>query len=186
MKTFFLALFVLFSTSALANNNDSGFYVGAGLGQAEVDDAGEYGLTDDSDTAYRAYGGYDFNSWLALEVGYMDFGSYHGSAPSIEGPIEAKVSLDGWTAGLRPQIMLGSDWFIQAQLGYLFWDADARISGGSISAEFSEDGEDPYYGIGFGRNLGKAWRLSAEWTRYESDDADIDFLNLALNYRFGR
>lgn len=186
MKQLLVALLVFFSIPAFANNADSGFYAGVGLGEANVDDAEEYAIDDDSDVAFRVYGGFEFNKWLAFEIGYMDFGSYHGSAPSIEGPIEARVALDSWTASFRPQVMIGSDWFVQAQLGYHFWDADARLSGGSISAEFSEDGEDPFYGIGFGRNFGTDWRLSAEWTRFESDDADIDFLNLALNYRFGR
>ena len=52
-----------------------GFYVGAGAGQAMIDD----GDLDDEDTAFSAFAGYDFNRYFGLEAGYADFGKIEPS-----------------------------------------------------------------------------------------------------------
>ena len=185
MKKLIAFLLIGVSSTSFAANN-GGFYFGTVFGEAKADDAEEFGLTDDTDGAWRVYGGYEFNRWLAVEAGYVDLGSYNGSIPSIEGPVATRVELDGFTLGVRPQYVFSNDWFIQGQAGVLFWDADARLSGGFSGLELGEDGEDPYYGVGFGKYIGKSWRLSAEWTRFETDESEADFLGLALNYRFGK
>ena len=83
-----LALAGLASPAALAQ--DSGWYAGGGIGRAvtTIDDerirAGlaSQGLTttgmtqDDSDTAYRLFGGYQFNRHFGLEAGWFDLGRF--------------------------------------------------------------------------------------------------------------
>src|SRR3546814_1380705 len=49
---------------------EPGFYLGAGAGQSFVDETGY----DDEDTAFSAFGGYQFNQWFGLEAGYADLG----------------------------------------------------------------------------------------------------------------
>ncbi len=174
------------SGAAMAATEDRGFYFGTGLGEAEANDAAEFGLTDDSDTAFRLFAGYDFSRYLAAEAGYLDFGTYRGSIPTIEGPARTRVGLDGFSIGLRPQVALGKDWFVQAQAGALLWDSSAVVNGGIGRFREKADGTDPYYGIGIGRSFGPSWRVSGEWTRFETDDSDVDFLNVAMTYRIGR
>lgn len=188
MKTLNIVFYALVLTSggAFGASNERGFYLGSGVGESNVSNAAANGITDDTDTAFRVYGGYQFNRWIAAEAGYVDFGRFTGEVPSIEGPINTRLDADGFTLGLRPQVSLGSKWFAQAQAGVLFWDATARFQGDGFSQRFSDDGEDPYYGLGIGRYLGNNWRASAEWTRYDTDDSDVDFLNLALSARFGK
>src|SRR3546814_10583912 len=51
-------------------DEEPGFYLGAGAGQSFVDETGY----DDEDTAFSAFGGYQFNQWFGLEAGYADLG----------------------------------------------------------------------------------------------------------------
>ena len=174
------------SASAMAAVEDPGFYVGTGLGEAEARDAAEFGLSDDTDTAFRVYGGYTFSPLLTAEVGYLDLGEYRGEVPGIGGPATTRVDLDGFTLGMRPQLALNQHWYAQAQVGLFLWDSDAVIDTSLGSVRESDDGEDLYYGLGIGRDLGSAWQVSGEWTRFETDASDVDFLNLSLTYRIGQ
>ncbi len=184
MKILLTVLLLGISGAAMAAAEDRGFYFGTAVGEGDVDDDGDFGLTDDDSTSFRIFGGYEFSRYLAAEVGYLDFGSFNGSIPTIEGPARTRVELDGFSVGLRPQYLFGNDWFVQAQVGAFFWDADARVSGAIGTFRESESDEDLYYGLGFGRYFGKSWRLSAEWTRFETDESDVDFLNVAMSYGF--
>lgn len=174
------------SGAALAATEDRGFYFGTGAGEAEAKDAEDFGLRDDTETAFRLFGGYEFSRYLAAEVGYVDFGHYSGSIPTIEGPARTRIGLDGFSVGLRPQLELGRNWFVQAQLGAFIWDADAVVDGAIGRFRETDNGKDPYWGIGVGRSFAGTWRLSGEWTRFETDESDVDFLNLAMSYRIGK
>jgi hypothetical protein len=48
----------------------------------------------------------------------------------------------------------------------------------------SDDGNDPYYGIGVTYALSKSLALKADYMRTEIDDSDVDALSLRLSYRF--
>lgn len=58
---------------------DRGFYLGAGVGQfnLEIDDF--EGLTTDTfdadDTSLKIFGGWRFNPYIAAELAYIDFGA---------------------------------------------------------------------------------------------------------------
>ena len=186
VKNLIGALVLGISGASLASVEDPGFYVGSGLGEAEAQDASEYGLSNDTDTAFRIYGGYEFSRLLTAEIGYLNLGDYTGTIPSIEGPAATRVELDGFSIGLRPQIALNENWFAQVQIGVFLWEADAQVRSPVGIIRANDDGEDPYYGLGFGRSFGPSWQVSGEWTRFETDESDVDFINLALTYRIGR
>ena len=48
-------------------------------------------------TSFRHFGGYQFNDYLGLEAGYIDFGEVGLSLGSSIGPIVASASADGFT-----------------------------------------------------------------------------------------
>ncbi len=185
-KTLLTLLVLGLSGAALAATEDRGFYFGTAVGQADADNAAEFGFRDDSHSAFRLYGGYEFSRYLAAEAGYLDFGTYKGTTPGVGGPATTRLELDGFSIGLRPQFEFGNQWFAQAQVGAFLWDSSSVIRTSLGTTRDNDNGERAYYGLGVGRNFGPTWRLSGEWTRYESKPADVDFLNLAMSYRFGR
>ncbi|MEF1211634.1 outer membrane beta-barrel protein, partial [Vibrio alginolyticus] len=79
-----ISLFSLATFSTLshaADSNDHGVYVGANYGYLKVD--GQDDFDDDSDVI-QGLVGYRFNPYLALEGGYIDFGSYGNNLANAE------------------------------------------------------------------------------------------------------
>ena len=110
-----------------------GFYVGAGAGQAMIDD----GALDDEDTAFSAFAGYQVNPYFGLEAGYADLGKTEplGSAgPELEADAAYLVAV-----GTLPFTDRFSGY---AKAGYSDWNVDTSIAG------VSDDGNDPTYGWG--------------------------------------
>lgn len=94
-----VGLFLSVPATAFAGA-ESGFFIGAGVGDATVEadgtdpTHGAYSF-DGSDSAYKFFGGYNFGVVpfidLAVEASYVDFGQPHSTFPSGE-PIKLEVS----------------------------------------------------------------------------------------------
>ena len=101
------------STSALADEPESrGFYLGAMVGGAQLDDDGAFsGLSfDDSDVGYGLFGGYKILRYVAVEARFLNLGSY-----SVEGE---SVDVTGYSAHVVGIIPFGnSGWEMFGQLG---------------------------------------------------------------------
>ncbi len=79
------AAFALGLTSHVANAQESGYYLGIGLGKSAIgfngDDFGTQSVgsiksTVTGDTGYKVFGGYNFNENWAFETGYADMGRF--------------------------------------------------------------------------------------------------------------
>ena len=73
---------VLIAVTVPASASDTGFYLGAGIGQSSIDIKEFYPSLGDSleqnSDAFKAYGGYRFLKFIAIEAGYTDLGSPQG------------------------------------------------------------------------------------------------------------
>ena len=112
---------MILSTSLLAGENRKGFYVGAGYGNATLDDGGLYedpyiGLGEvESDTnGMKVYAGYQFNNVIALEMGYTNFGKYESKSATNDfsmSPIAVNIAANlGYSfmdSQIRPFVNLG-------------------------------------------------------------------------------
>lgn len=91
-----LAALALISSSA-AMAADSGWYVGASLGQSNADYSsgdlksaleaqgatGVVASVDNTDTGWKLFGGYQLNKNIGFEAAYVNLGSLTGSAPIL-------------------------------------------------------------------------------------------------------
>jgi opacity protein-like surface antigen len=83
---------VLAPTAGRAPQDEaSGPYIGAGVGQSDVDtDCAVAGTEttgcDTTNTAWKAYLGYQFNKWIALEGGYVKFGDVNATGSVVGTP----------------------------------------------------------------------------------------------------
>ncbi len=186
---------------------DQGFYLGASAGQARTDvPTGEFnddllGLgvatarttSDDKDTGWKLYAGYQFNRNLALELGYADLGKFTltgvTTGPSIRahGDIKVKaLSLDA--VGIAP---VAGRVALFGKLGVTYWDTDINVSAtGAGLTDRSSDSDD---GFGWKAGLGARFDITRnvgvrlEWERYfrvGEDKDDVDLLSLGLQFRF--
>lgn len=74
-------LIALIAAAALAPAAYAQNYVGASAGQAEQKLGGTVNAKD-SDTAYKLYGGHQFNKHVGIEAGYTHFGTAEAGAGS--------------------------------------------------------------------------------------------------------
>ena len=160
----------LFATSAYAGA-DSGFYLGAGVGQASVGDIDGVGDFDGEDTGYKLIAGYNFGLIplldLAVEAEYVDFGEPDDGGIKVDANAFAAFGLAGINLG---------PFGIFAKAGMFNWDADA--TGG-----FSDDGTDPAYGAGVRFQI-SSFQIRAEYEYFDADPASLDLLSASLLYTF--
>lgn len=159
---------------------DSGFYLGAGVGQASVDGDIDNGSSkfnvdfDSDDTGYKLIGGYNFGIIplidLAAEIEYLDLGKPDDGGIEVDTSAIAAFGLVGFNLG--PIGIFG-------KAGIASWDSD--VSG--IVGSASDDGEDPVYGAGLRFQIA-SFQIRAEYEYFDLDNVDADFLSASLLYTF--
>lgn len=167
-------LFICLSTFSLAipgtvnAGADSGFYIGAGVGDASIDNNSGF---DESDSAYKLIAGYNIGFIpfvdFAVEGSYVDFG-----AP---GTVGNNVEATGFDAFGLVGLNFGPVG-IFAKAGAIAWDLDT-------SSGFSDSGTDPAYGIGARFQL-FSFAIRAEYEVFEFDNIDADLLSVSATFTF--
>ena len=203
---------VVISAAALfiagaANAKDSGWYLGAGVGQVDYDspiseseaDAnlaynGITGTTsiDDTDTGWKLFGGYQINRNFALELGYVNLGEFgldiDFTAP-VAGSANASIEVDGFALSGLGILPIGDKFGVFGRVGAYAWEANAdatvSVSGiGTVSLSDDEDGTDFFYGIGAKYDFMENFGARVEWERYDIDGDDVDLISGSLVYIF--
>jgi len=148
---------------------DSGFYIGAGVGDATVEDTN----FDESDSAYKIFGGYNIGFIplvdFAVEASYVDFGSPSSSAGRVEVTGLNAYGLAGLSFG---------PFGVFAKAGAINWDTDSTVGNRSSS----KSGTDSAYGIGARFALG-SFSVRAEYERYDLD-IDLDMVSVSGIFTF--
>ncbi len=198
------------------------WYIGAGAGnssfhyyedfiadnQSDLDDINQIAgvnasaSSDDSDTAIKLFGGYDFNKYFSVEAGYTDLGesSYSFSLTDSTGPVTDRIYLNstygisGFHSAAIGKIPLSELVSLTARLGIYVWKVDTdesiRIEGtvsSQASDSSSDDGTDLFYGIG----LNVSW-FSVYYETYNIDaniggnsqELDADLIGISGSFTF--
>ena len=176
---------------AHANGQDevSGWYLGGGVGQfnAGIDNVDQVDNTidnwKDKDTAYKFFGGYRLNPYLALELDYMNLGKPSGAV--VPG-FNVDASVDGFAPYFIGTIPLGKFFEVYGRLGYYFYDATVGHSEAfNDRVEFDEESRDLVWGGGIGANIGEKLNLRLEYERFDLKGlSDADALWLTAAWRF--
>ena len=174
---------------AFAQEQNPGFYLGGGVGQfnAQIDDVDDVDSTvdewDNDDTAYKLFGGYRFNNFLAVELDYINLGEPSGAV--LPGR-NVDASVDGFAPYVVATIPLGNWFEVYGRLGYYFYDATLGIEDGAGGrVEFDEESEDLVYGAGIGANFADRFNVRFEYERFDLqgvDDADALWLTAAVKF----
>jgi outer membrane protein OmpA-like peptidoglycan-associated protein len=197
-----IALIVAAGTASAA---EEGLFLGIGAGQStmEAESNNNLGPTlkvDESDNAYKFYGGYNFTNWFGIEGGYIELGNASESqtfSPVVTGNperIEAEVSANGWQGFGVLYLPLGNfDLF--AKVGGIAANIDVetklRFPGpvppaGTTSDDSSEGNGMMAYGAGAMYNFGH-WSIRAEYEAYDVDKLDdLYAVTGSLQYTFFR
>ena len=160
---------ILGMPSAAVAGADSGFYIGAGVGDASVKDTD----FDASDSAYKLFGGYNIGFIplvdFAVEASYVDFGKPSTSSGRVEVTGLNAFGLAGLSFG---------PFGIFAKAGALSWNSDSTFN--NVSS--SDSGSDPAYGVGARFAIG-SFSVRAEYEVYDLD-ADLDMVSVSGVFTF--
>lgn len=178
---------LLASTNVLAEIQP-GFYAGAGVGTAklEIDGDEDIDAFDADDTAFKVFGGYNFNQYFAVEAAYFDGGKPEESfriSQSLNGSVEFNTT--GLIASVLGRVPLGEVFSLYGKLGFASYDVEAkgRVNGDVIYEEEGSD-DDVVYGLGAAFNLGSSFELRAEYEAISISDGDFTVLSVNGLFKF--
>lgn len=166
------ALFLSTATRA----EDSGFYLGAGIGQATQSATG----FEDRDTSFKITGGYSFNRYFAAEGGYINGGQLNDT---FEG-FDVEIRNDGFYAAGLAKLPLGDVFALYAKLGYVTYDSEISVTNDDLAFSLRNSDEDLLFGGGCEVRLGDRFRLRAEFEKINMPDTSFEMISLGANYQF--
>lgn len=181
-----LALLGLLASTTAVAQTESGFYVGAGIGEAtiEIDDTG----FDDSDTAFKVFGGYDINRFFAVEAAYFDGGTAEQELAGMSFVGSTEVDTSGFDLAALGRLPINDVFSVHAKIGIASYDVDTTIRvssrfGQSVTKENISD-EDVLFGFGAAFDIGASFGLRAEYETVEASDGDFTLLSISGLFRF--
>jgi OOP family OmpA-OmpF porin len=197
-----------------AQAQSQGWYIGAGVGQSKANNASCSDLSgvfdpgfscssNDTDTGWKLFAGYQFNPNFALEGGYVDLGNFKASASGTVAAIPVTASgsnkASGFSFDAVGTLPVSEEFGLIGRIGVFAWtlDSTATASGGGVgppgttaSASDKPSGTGLDFGLGVKYDFNSVVGVRAEWQRFKSigDDttgkSDIDLLSASLVYRF--
>jgi len=164
----------LFLASAATMAADNGIYLGASLGQANIDtNALNVVRIDGDDTGFKFIAGLRPLDWFGVEASYVNFGEVEQGILATE--------TDGISAfGVFFAPVGPVDFFVKG--GLVSFDTSIDIDGrGTI---YQEDGTDLAYGAGVQFRL-LSLGIRAEYEKFDIDDVDdANMLSIGVTYTF--
>ena len=181
-----LALGIAHSAAAADEENPSGFYIGAGVGQSTVKVDNLEGVGDvledlDSNaTAWKLVIGWRFNPYIALETNYIDLGAPDGNFDATGSSGHYKIELAGFAIDAVGTIPIGI-FELSGKIGYYWNDADLKVNFDNIGPNNgnvfngSSSGEAVTYGVGAGVTFFGHLNTKVEYEYYDIDDVDSSY-----------
>lgn len=196
-----------------AQSQDSGpgyYYGGLSVGQStsRIDDEritanlATAGLAttsmslDERDTAFKVFGGYQFNRNWALEAGYFNLGKFgYTSTTSPAGTLHGQIKLQGFNLDVVGTLPLSERFSAIGRVGVQVADARDSFTGTGavqvLSPNPSKRDTNYKLGIGLQYAFSPSLLLRAEAERYRINDAvgnrgDINMFSVSLIIPFGR
>ncbi len=189
--------------------DDSGAYIGANVGTANLSSGGDridrafaaQGLgtstsLDRNDTAYGLTLGYRINRWFAVEGDYANFGSHNLSA-TVNSPvadtINGKFKADGFALDAVGIVPLENGFSAYGKLGWGWTHSklDASSTGLATVSNTSHDGNGVTFGLGVSYDFNRNVSADLEWDRYNrigtdstTGRTDADLYTVGLAYHF--
>jgi OOP family OmpA-OmpF porin len=184
-----LSLALTTGSAFAQGRGDTGWYLGASIGQSTVDIEGCGGGVDcdDKDTSWRILGGYQLNRNFSIELGFHQFGDASASAPGERVDFEANAfELVG--VGYLP---MGSNFGLYGKAG--FYRGETKASGNTIAfgpIDVKETNTDFTFGLGLQYSFSPQLSIRGEWQRYadvgggDIEASDVDVMSVGLVVRF--
>ena len=179
-----------FSIPSVTFAQDQGGYLGGGIGDAKVkefcDTGGIAGLTvtpcDNKATAWKIYGGYQFNKNFAAELSYIKTDDF--TATVNFGGFSVPVSVDGtiWGIAALGILPINQQFSVFGKFGFAQTDAQATGTVGGTTFTVGEDETEAHIGVGLKFDFSRNWGARLEWERL--DKSELELISVSVVYRF--
>ncbi len=178
-----LALACAGAAHAQEEENPSGPYISAGLGQFDVKIDNLEGVgdvleeLDSDDSAWKLGFGWRFNPYIALEVDYIDLGNPNGNFDATGSSGDYEVELAGFSGYVIGSLPLGI-FELSAKAGYYFHDVNLHVDFDNIGPnngdvfDSDDNGEAFVYGIGAGATFFQHLNVKVEYELMDIDEVD--------------
>lgn len=163
--------------------------LGAGLATTNFD-------RDNSDTAYKLFGGYQFHPNFAVEAGYFHLGSFGFTATtSPPGTLNGRMWVQGLNLDLVGRLPLTERWTATARVGAQHARTQSRFRSTGVVAMPSpapnERDTDYKLGVGLQYEVNPSMFVRLDAERYRVNDAignrrHVDLVSVSLVFPFGR
>ncbi|HEV7803792.1 MAG TPA: porin family protein [Burkholderiales bacterium] len=171
----------------------TGFYVGAGLGGSKTNvNSGSLASvgfatsgTDDTDTAWNLIAGYKITRTWAVEIGYIDLGTFGANGRFGGAPATINADVTGWNVSAVGTLPLNDMFSLYGKLGYLRSETEATANvAGAIGRGTSRDNGFTA-GIGARYHLNRNISFSIEANHYDlGDSGDAQAYMVGARYDF--
>jgi hypothetical protein len=155
-------------------------YLGAGLGKSDagcafIGDGVSCG--DERSGGYLLFGGYDFNTHLAIDATHVKHGEivsgYYGPGFSPDGKATSIAA--------KGAIPVGDHVSLFARAGLARWKFEGSTSG--ALPQRASSGTDPVYGVGF-EYIVNVLGVRLQWERTEFGAIDVDTMSAGIVVKF--
>jgi OOP family OmpA-OmpF porin len=180
-----LALAALLTVPAQTQATPLGFYAGLGGGEADFKDACDNfsGIScDDTDTAWKIFGGYQWTDNWGAEFSYFD-----GAEVAVNLPPTASVEGTVFTIAATGTVPIGDRFSLFGQFGGALWKTDLKPTPND------DNGISWAFGAGAQFEFTERFGVRAEWQRTLSvgssttgGRSDIDLLSASVVFFFGQ
>jgi len=150
---------------------------------------------DDHDTAYKIFGGYQFNDYFAIEGGYFDLGKFSYIATTVPaGTVNGDITLKGANIDILGFLPITENLSAFGRVGANYAMARDNFSSTGlidiINPNPRKNEANYKYGLGLQYRLTQALALRFDVERYRINDAignngDIDQVSLGVVFLFG-
>jgi long-chain fatty acid transport protein len=188
-----------------------GWYFGFGAGQDKGKDWGEAARFTSSfaaltpsvvgtqtganttDFGFKAFGGYQFNKYVALESGYTQLNNFTAQgtgSTALKGALYQSEKNNVWVLAAVGTLPLTKNFSVFGKVGADSWkSATKTIMRDTNTSNFMrissiDRGTDPYYGVGASYALMENLDVRAEYERYDLGGPKIDFLSAGMAVKF--
>ncbi len=186
---------------------EPGFFYGgvsAGTARASVDEAAVAsgllggaavtGITsDETDTGYKLFGGYQFNRNFGMEAGYFDLGKSTFSATAPGGAFNNDTRMRGLNLDLVGTLPLSERFSVLGRVGVAMGRSRASFSGPGAAgvAERNDSKAHAKGGLGVQYELTRAMWVRGEVERYRVNNGvngrtNVNLYTVGLVFPFGR
>ena len=151
---------------------------------------------DESDTAYKLFGGYQFNRYVALEAGYFNLGKFgFTSTTAPAGTLDGRIKLHGVNLDVVGTLPLTERFSALARIGAQYANARDTFTGtGAVNVlnpNPSAHALNYKAGLGLQYEVNAAFLVRVEAERYRINDAvgnhgDVNLYSVSVVFPFGR